>query len=468
MGSVTEAGFVLIISHDIVGARMAGPGIRYYHLARVLSKSFDTILAVPSEVSSDNLSERFRVVQYTRHDWGSIAPLAGAAETIILPSDIASDFVQIAEGRAHLVIDGYDPLLAEWLALHQDKTPQEKMVWWKRRMEDLTRQYLVGDFFICASERQRDWWLGLLEAQGRINPYTFEEDPALRTLVDVVPYGLPDSVPQKSKQVVKGVWPGIDLDAKVILWGGGLWPWLDPLTAIRAVAKIWQQRRDVHLIFPGTKHPNPWMEGTPTHTEAARELAEEKGLLDKAVFFGEWVPYEDWPNVLLESDVALTLHYDTLETRLAFRSRVLDYIWAGLPTVATEGDATSDLISAQDLGAVVGYEDVEGVATAMLRLLEMPRESFEERFDAARRRLTWERAAQPLIAFCRHPRQSPDKRVLGAELGNPFYVHVQKHREVVEEREYWRERVQQYRQGRFMRLMRWLHRMHQRALGKSE
>lgn len=457
---------VLIISHDIVGARMAGPGIRYYHLARVLSEDFETRLAVPSEIPPDVPTEDFCIVQYQRRDWDSIAHLLQSAETIILPSDIASDFPKLADSNAYLVIDGYDPLLAEWLALNQDKTPGDEMVRWRSRMKELAQQYLIGDYYICASERQRDWWLGLLEAHGRINPYTFADDPSLRNLIDVVPYGLPASVPQSTKPLVKGVWSGIGPDDKVILWGGGLWPWLDPLTAIRAVESVWQQRRDVRLVFPGTKHPNPWMEETPTHTDSARVLAREKGLLGRAVFFGDWIPYEDWPNVLLESDVALTLHYDTLETRLAFRSRVLDYIWAGLPTVATEGDATSDLISAQDLGAVVGYEDVEGVATAMLRLLEMPRESFEERFDAARRRLTWERAAQPLIAFCRHPRQSPDKRVLGAELGNPFYM--QKHRQVVEEREYWRARVQQYRQGRFMRLMRWLHRMHQRALGKSE
>ena len=27
-----------------------------------------------------------------------------------------------------------------------------------------------GDFFVCASERQRDYWLGMLAAEGRITP----------------------------------------------------------------------------------------------------------------------------------------------------------------------------------------------------------------------------------------------------------------------------------------------------------
>jgi hypothetical protein len=303
--------------------------------------------------------------------------------------------------------------------------------------------------------------LGLLEANGRVNPYTFSEDPSLRKLIDIVPYGLPNSAPQRSKPVIKGVWPGITLEDKVILWGGGLWAWLDPLTAIRAVEEVWQQRQDIRLIFPGTKHPNSRMAGVHTHTKAARELSKRSGLLDKAVFFGDWVPYEDWPNVLLESDLALTLHYDTLETRLAFRSRLLDYIWAGLPTVATRGDATSDLVATYGVGAVVDFEDVDDVAGAIIQLLDLPRGQFQVKFSEARRQLAWDIVAQPLVEFCRHPRRAPDKLALGDELGNPFYI--KKQQQLIVERDQWRELVQQYKQGRFMRLMRWLHRMRRRV-----
>jgi len=388
--------------------------------------------------------------------------LASAAKIIIFPSDIASDFPQLIQRDVFLVVDGYDPLLAEWLTLSQSSSVQEEQVHWKHRLRELNQQYLAGDFFICASERQRDWWLGLLEANGRINPWTFREDPSLRRLVDVVPFGLPGTPPQHTRQVVKGIWPGIGEEDWVILWGGGLWPWLDPLTAIRAVARVWQHRQDVRLIFPGTKHPNPWLDGIPTHNEAARRLAQKLGLLGKAVFFGDWIPYADWPNVLLESDIALTLHYDTLETRLAFRSRMLDYIWAGLPVVATRGDATSELVAEYGTGTVVEYEDVDGVAEAILRLLETPREAFDERFEKARRELTWERAAQPLVEFCRHPRQAPDKRALGERLENPLYLEeMARYKDEVARLQ---ALVEGYERGRFIRLMKWLHNLRRRRV----
>ena len=51
-----------------------------------------------------------------------------------------------------------------------------------------------GDFFICASEAQRDFWIGALHSRGRINPLTYADDPTLRRLIDVVPFGLPDAI----------------------------------------------------------------------------------------------------------------------------------------------------------------------------------------------------------------------------------------------------------------------------------
>lgn len=430
-----EQGHVLIISHDVVGTQMAGPGIRYYHLARIMAREFQTVLAVPAE-STLKSSPDFIVLPYHTGKDAPLEEAAHQARTVLVPALWLARMPSLLQSPVPLVIDGYDPFWAEMLFLKRNETNDFQRV--------LAQAYLAGDFFICASERQRDWWLGLLEAYGRVNRYTFGESPSLRQLIDVVPFGLPEEPPRALRRILKGVWPGISGEDKVISWGGGLWPWLDPLTAVRAIACLWTERQDIRLVFPGTRHPNPEMTNIPTLTEAARELAAELGLLDQAIFFGDWVPYADWPGVLLESDVALSLHYDTLETRLAFRSRVLDYIWAGLPVVATQGDATSEMIAAYGIGIVVEYEDVDGVADALLRLLEMPRQAFNNQFEKARQALTWKQAAQPLVEFCRRPHRAPDKVALGEEVGNAFYLT-----EIAR----LRELVTGYERGRFIRLM---------------
>lgn len=447
-------GPVLLISHDVVGPKMAGPGIRYYQLARVLAREFDVRLAVPTESLPENWAESFQLFSYRRGDWATLEPLAQGARVIIFPSDSATEFLELAHSPIPLVVDGYDPLYAEWLELNQHRPEFEAA--WAERLRDLTHQYLVGDFFICASERQRDWWLGLLEANGRLNAHTFREDSSFRALVDVVPYGLPEGLPQHTHNVIKGVWPGIHAQDRLLLWGGGLWPWFDPQTAVRAVARLRERRPEVKLIFPGTRHPNPILDGIPTHTEATRALAKELGQLDSGVFFGDWLPYADWPGALMESAVALTLHgTETAEARLAFRSRVLEYIWAGLPVVATQGDVTSDLIANYQLGQIVPNGDEVAVAEAIQQLLDLPPQALAENFQHARQHLTWERAAQPLLEFCRHPRHAPDKIKLGEQIGLPYYqLELARWRKLAEERDATARWYEQH--GLLTRVMKWV------------
>ena len=107
------------------------------------------------------------------------------------------------------MIDGYDPLLIEWLSLMGNLPIGEQLARWHKRTLDLAVQFRIGDFFVCASERQRDWWLGMLEAHRRINPATIAADPSLRNLIDTLPYGLRSDPLPLHRPIIKGVWKGI-------------------------------------------------------------------------------------------------------------------------------------------------------------------------------------------------------------------------------------------------------------------
>lgn len=398
---------ILIISHDVVGEQMAGPGIRYWELARVLAAEFRVTLAVPD---SPSLPEApCEVWPYQRACWASLRAAVSQADVVVASGDSLVEFPALEALPTPLVIDGYDPHTVETLALWSKKPVMDQQARHAERLDVLRRQCQRGDFFLCASERQRDWWLGALDYHGRVNPLTYRADPTLRALIDVVPYGLPEQRPAAGRPVVRGVWPGIDAHDKIVLWGGGLWEWLDPLTAVRALQRLEEHHKGarVRLVFPGTRHPNPEMPDMPLR-EAAVALADELGLTGKAVFFGDWVGRQDWPTVLLESDVGLSLHPDTIEARLAYRSRVMDYVWAGLPMVVTRGDSVADLVERRGLGIVVEHGDDGAVAEGILRLLERP--GPEAPFDAAREELTWKRCAEPLISFCRDPHPAADRR----------------------------------------------------------
>jgi glycosyltransferase involved in cell wall biosynthesis len=252
-----------------------------------------------------------------------------------------------------------------------------------------------------------------MSALGRVNPYTHADDPTLRRLIDVVSFGMSSEPPRHTRQVLKGVYPGIAADDKVLLWLSGIWNWFDAPTLIRAMARIAERRPDVKLFFMGIKHPSP----TSPQMQATAEtiaLSQELGLYDHTVFFKDWVPYAERANYLLEADMGVNLQQDHLEARFAFRTRYLDYLWAALPMVATRGDVLSELVESQHLGLVVAPGDVDGLVEAILSLLDQPnmRETFRPRFEQVAVAFRWEVVARPLIDFCIAPRFAPDKEYL--------------------------------------------------------
>jgi glycosyltransferase involved in cell wall biosynthesis len=244
----------------------------------------------------------------------------------------------------------------------------------------------------------------------RINPLTYDEDETLTSLIAPVPFGIPDEAPVHTRQVLKGVVPGIGADDKVILWGGGVYNWFDPLTLIRAVQQLHARHPEVRLFFLGMKHPNPDVPDMRMAWET-RQLSDALGLTDKVVFFNEaWVPYDDRQNYLLESDLGVSTHLDHVETAFSFRTRILDYLWAGLPVVATGGDALGQAIEFHGLGMTVPPGDAAALEAALeTHLFD------DERIRAARAAvasysptLTWSRSLEPLLRFCRSPRRAPD------------------------------------------------------------
>lgn len=393
---------VIIISSDPIGEQMAGPGIRYWHFANALSREFPVVLFTPNDCP---LQADFPIRKLTKSQWKAESRDAAC---VLVQGMTLWVHGYLKKAGVPLIVDLYDPFLFEHLELHGD-VPDANQVH-KAALAVLIDQLRCGDFFICASEKQRDFWLGMLTALNRVNPEEYRLDKTMERLIGVVPFGLEEEIPTPGHPVLKGVVPGIDRADHVVLWGGGIWNWLDPLTAIRAVDILRSRREDVKLFFMGVRHPNPEIEQM-NMCRDAMALSDSLGLTGRYVFFNDWVPYSERHRYLLEADVGVSLHLNHLETRFSFRTRMLDYIWCGLPVVSTSGDVMSEWIARDGLGAVVPPEDPEQLAEAIETLLDFKsRPETAERFAEAAKHLTWEQVTVPLRAFCREPRLSPGKR----------------------------------------------------------
>ncbi|HEY5024013.1 MAG TPA: glycosyltransferase [Acidimicrobiales bacterium] len=396
----------MVLTDDVLTAKMAGPAIRAWHVAHALARKHDVVLATTSELC-DVTSPHFSVESA---DGARVAELERWCDVAIMQGYLLHTVPGLRGSRKVLVFDLYDPLHLEALELTRGDPEPERSVNVANTVRTLEEQLVRGDFFVCASDKQRDLWLGFLAALGRVNPATYEDDPTLRRLIDVVPFGLPDEPPVHTRAALRGVVPGIGPDDDVVIWGGGLYDWFDPATLIRAIDKLRVARPRIRLFFLGTRHPKPDIVESTVATEA-RLLADTLGLTGTHVFFNDgWVDYHDRQNYLLEADVAVSLHLEHLETMYSFRTRMLDYLWAGLPIVATAGDGFAEIISAHGIGTVVPGEDADAVVDALGDLLgdRSGRAARRRRAAAVAAGFRWSVVLEPLLSFCADSRHAPD------------------------------------------------------------
>ena len=398
---------ILVVTPDTLGELMAGPAIRAWEIARALSAVGDVRLISTNRVN-DISDDRFHVA--FADDRGLRAHVDWA-DVLVFQGHILRSHPWIKATDTIIVADIYDPMHLEQLEQGKDFEPEQRLAVAIDTVEVLNDQLERADFLVCASEKQRDFWLGQLAGLARINPATYDRDPSLRTLLDVAPFGVQNEPPVQKSHGIKGTVPGIGPDDKVIVWGGGIYNWFDPLALIEAVAVARRAHPDLRLFFLGAVHPNP---NIPTMQMAvqARERADSLGLTGEAVFFNDsWVPYADRADFLLDADLGVSTHYEHLETAFSFRTRILDYLWASLPIISTDGDTFADIIREHDLGRVVPPEDVEALAQAIEELLYdgAARERIAANIAVYAREHTWEQSLRPLVAFCSDPSPAPDR-----------------------------------------------------------
>lgn len=397
---------IVVVTPDVLGERMAGPAIRAWHIASALSSEHDVRLVTTRECTLAG-DGRFPVQHV---DAVLVEAMLPRTDVWVVQGSVLVQLPGIARSDAVVVVDLYDPYHLEALELSRDSPSRDRRAVAHNATAVLNQAMRRGDLFLAASSKQRDFWLGALATLGRINPLTYDEDETLGSLIVLAPFGVDAEPPATGEPRIRGVLPGVGREDVVLLWGGGLYNWFDPLTLVRAVDVVRRRRADVRLVFMGVRHPNPRLPAQAT-AAATQALAAELGLTGTHVFFNPtWVPYAERGSFLLEADIGVSTHLDHVETAFSFRTRILDYLWAGLPVVATDGDVFAAVLTESGAGIVVPPGDADVLADALLAFVE----------DTDRRRLAsnasrelgrsyaWEQVLAPLLAFCREPRRAPD------------------------------------------------------------
>jgi glycosyltransferase involved in cell wall biosynthesis len=408
---------ILMVYADRVGGSMGGMGIRAVELARVLRERLGADVTIAA-AATDGGDVGAPVITFDPHAPRALDAPLRTADAVVAQPGWPQLMKRLTRSGARLVFDLYDPEVFGTLEHFAGRRRRGIMAGFAadRVVDALAR----GDHAICASERQRDLWVGALIGGRLLSPEAYDHDPTLRSTLDVVPYGVPADPPDPRGRPVRARF-GLAGADEVVLWNGGVWSWLDAGTAVRAVARLRTRRPQARLVFMGAGSAPPAVRATAD----ARTLALELGQLGEGVHFNDgWVPYGERGAWLLDADCGLSTHAEHMETRFAFRTRILDCFWGGLPVVCTEGDELAARVARDDLGAVAGPGDDAALAAGLERVLERGRAAYAPQLAAAAAEHDWDRVAAPLVRMLEGPPPPRRRRTLPASARRGAYLAV--------------------------------------------
>ena len=375
-------------------AAVEGGGLRCWGLARGLVTADPTLavtLAIPDwhDVPLPPMHEGVRLVRWSRE---AIAGLVADYDIVIASYCLGDDSVRIADAvrpPQMLVLDAYVPIHVEMCA-RRSANREREFTDFERERRNWETVLRRGDVFLCASERQRLYYLGVLATIGRINPLTYDEDP-----VRIVPYGVHPEEPQPRRR------PCTELagrpDAWKLLWFGGVYPWFDIEGLLEAV-KILDEIHPTRLVVVGARNPFVRNDDFDRHHERFMQLV---GRPDVAplVHLVDWVQFHDRGDWYLDADMTILANQPGIENAVAWRTRVVDYLWARVPVATNGGDPIGEELIAAGAAVRIDAADPRSTAAAIAGVLQDPtaQAAMRQRCGALREKYLWPTVVKPLL-----------------------------------------------------------------------
>lgn len=414
-------------------ARLHAPGLRLWTLARFLSlQGYEVVMAMVGFAGGNGESSAAPASRNTTDaapdfHLGEIPcyrlpySIESAAHRIRAIADRSkprcvvstTDFMNLAAATARLSV----PLWLDFMG--QPMTERQLLADVYESDEGLRGQWeyvlpslLAADRISVCSHRQRYMMLGELGAVGRLNRHT-----AKTNLVEVlVPFHLFETKFEHTRTVLRQTC--VRADDFVVLWSGGYNTWADVDTLFAGLEGAMAQHPRIVFVSTGGEIP-----GHDHRTFGRfRQMVEQSPNRHRYKFCG-WVPTEDVPNYYLESNAALNVDRWSVEGQVGYRTRLLDWIWAGLPVVTTVLCELSETLAAQNFVTPFRIGDAQDLSIKLAALAVDCSAALEQTARARqylKTHLDPVRALAPLAEWVANPQPAPDLPPPHARPGSPL------------------------------------------------
>jgi glycosyltransferase involved in cell wall biosynthesis len=257
-------------------------------------------------------------------------------------------------------------------------------------------------------DRSSDRFIVMCETARALLEDVFDVSPEK---IDVIPHGVPDvpfldSVYYKDRIGAKG--------RRVLMSFGLLSPDKGFEYVIQALPEIRKQHPDVLYVVVGATHPHILRRDGEAYRRSLMELARKLGVEENVVFHNRFVSLEELIEFLEGADIYITPYVKEMQVC----SGTLSYALAcGKAVVSTPYLYAAEMLG-QGRGSMVPFRDAQGIARAVVALLDDPAKMFAMRkagYELMRKHVWAETAERYAEVF---------RRAVGDRLAHPRRVVV--------------------------------------------
>jgi len=278
-----------------------------------------------------------------------------------------------------LALDFHGPDIIEFEQMVRGREPLGR----QHRIISKLRTIAEADFFTCAGRRQRYYFMAFLLMAG----------VALDELeIHFMPVAMSDELPPHQP----------DLEHRSIIFAGGFYPWLNPMPSLLDLAQCLGSVNNCYLeIFGGSHETNP-------EEKRQFDAFEEEMEKNPIVTFHGTISRDQLLKWYQKAYVAFELMPSNPEREMAFTTRTVEFMWAGLPVIYNDYAELSDLIRQNQAGWLVSpgnISQLQEVVKLVAEDTDAVRRASTNAQRLVRENLTYEKVITPLADFCRHPKR---------------------------------------------------------------
>ncbi|MGA3085868.1 MAG: glycosyltransferase family 4 protein [Thermodesulfobacteriota bacterium] len=282
-----------------------------------------------------------------------------------------------------LAIDFHGPDVMEAEQMVKRTEPAARFMVRRNRALAKLKTISEADFFTCAGQRQRYYFMAFLLMAG------VALDDAE---VHYMPVAMSADLPPHEA----------DLEHRSIIFAGGFYPWINPMPALLDLAQCLTKIDNYHLEIFGGSHE--------TNAEEKREFDAFKAKMERntKVTFHGTIPRDQLLAWYRKASVAFEVIPRNPERELAFTTRTVEFMWAGLPVIYNNYAELSDLIRQYQAGWLVApgnTAELQEVVRLIAEDKDAVRLASENAQRLVRENLTYEKVITPLANFCQNPRR---------------------------------------------------------------